>query len=125
MKNFRKFFNSAFWRLTHELRVFKGPVVRLHRRVCDSLASETSSRKKHLEIFQKSGFLTFWRLIFATPSRVEVQVESLLRGVCDSLASGSPNCEKDLEKFFKILFKGFWRLSRESVELRKMCVLHK
>ena len=89
-----KIFNSAFWRLTCKSRVFKAPVATLLRMASDSLESKSSSHKKHLENFSKSGFCTF----LVTHSRVT----SSSKSVRDSLLSGSSSHKKDLEKFFKI-----------------------
>ena len=119
----QKYFNFAFWRLTRE---FQGPSHEVTQK-CLRLSGKWDFQlwKTFRKFFKNFGFLTFWWLIFATPSRMEVQVARLLRGVHDSLASGSPSHKKNLEKIFKILIKGFWRLSYESCEPRKTLVLHK
>ena len=58
-QKFQKIFNSAFWQLTCESRVFKALVASLPRMVRNSLASKTSNHEKYLEFFSKTGFLDF------------------------------------------------------------------
>ena len=72
---------------------------------CDSLAGQSPSHEKDLEIFQNSGFLNVSRLGLATCSPVEAPVVRLYINFCgslrDLLASGPSSHEKHLDKFFK------------------------
>ena len=74
---------------------------------CDSLAGQSPSHEKDLEIFQNSGFLNVSRLGLATCSPVEAPVVRLyrnFRGSLHNLLAGGPfSREKHLDKFFKIL----------------------
>ena len=74
---------------------------------CDSLAGQSPSHEKDLEIFQNSGFLNVSRLGLVTCSRVQAPVVRLYRNfrgsLRDLLAGGPFSREKHLDKFFKIL----------------------
>ena len=110
LKIFRKtkFFCTLFLQLTLVGQANrKTPIVSLLRSSRDSLASQSPSRKKYLEI---SGFLDFSRLNLVTYSWVETLVASLHKLICDShrdlLMSGLSRREKHLDKFFKKFCQG-------------------
>ena len=66
---------TLFWRLCLASQASREtPVASLLRSFHDSLASQAPSREKDLEKFQKSWFLGFSQLNFATGSRVEAPV---------------------------------------------------
>ena len=90
------------------------PVASLLRSSRNSLASQTSSRKKDLEKFQIfqvfSIFATHFDDWFTSGSSSRQFTQNASQLLLRLLASGPFSRKKHLDKFFKTCHTGFWRL---------------